>query len=200
VVTEQSADVPALGVRRLLYVGSGALSVAHTPLWVNWLRAGYPELELRVAVTRSAERFVSRGGLAPLVGGEVLLDVWPDEPVHIAPHVELAEWAQAVVVTPASMNFMARLAQGMADTPVMLALQCTRAPVVLAPSLPPGCLDSVPYAQHLAALAERSNITVVPPVPGVSSTTGRMDAALAAPVPQLLTALERLRLAMEPAA
>ncbi|WDF39836.1 flavoprotein [Streptomyces sp. T12] len=188
-----AAGLPAFGARRLLYVGTGALSAAHMPFWLNWLRQGYPDVEVRPLITRSAERFVSRGALAPLAGREALLDAWPDGPVHAAPHVELAEWAEAVVVHPASLNFLARLALGLADTPVMLALQCTSAPVVLAPSLPPGALRSAAYRRHRAALEERPNVSVVPPTPGLSSTTGRMDAALAAPLPELLTAAERLR-------
>jgi phosphopantothenoylcysteine decarboxylase/phosphopantothenate--cysteine ligase len=95
-------------------------------------------LELRVAVTRNAERFVTRGALGPMSGGNALLDAWPDGPVDRALHVELAEWADTVIVHPASLHFLARLAQGLADTPVLLALQCTTAPVVLAPALPPG--------------------------------------------------------------
>lgn len=185
--------LPSFGARRLLYVGTGSIGVAHAPYWVTLLRLGYPELELRVAVTRSAERFVTRGALGPMSGGNTLLDAWPDGPVDRALHVELAEWADTVIVHPASMHFLARLAQGLADTPVLLALQCTTAPVVLAPALPLGAVDSVPYRRHLAALADRPNITVVPPLPGLSSTTGRWDAASAAPLPQLIAAAEELR-------
>ncbi|MFJ9572249.1 flavoprotein [Streptomyces bacillaris] len=190
---QPEAGIPEFGARRLLYIGSGALSAAHLPFWVNWLRAAYPGLELRVLLTRSAERFVAPGALAALSGREVVRDVWPQGPVVHAPHVELAEWADAVVVHPASFHFMSRLALGLADTPAMLALQCTRVPVALAPSLPPGALESPAYRSHHAALSARDNVIVVPPVRGVSTTTGRADAALAAPLPDALRALEVLR-------
>lgn len=189
----RAAGLPAFGARRLLYVGTGALSVAHMPFWLNWLRSGYPDVEVRPVVTRGAERFVSRGALAPLAGREALLDAWPDGPVHSAPHVELAEWAEVALVHPASMHFLARYALGLADTPVLLALQCTSAVVVLAPSLPPGALTSPAYRRHHEALADRPGVAVVPPGPGLSTTTGRMDAALSAPLPDLLVAAERLR-------
>ncbi|MFD5315751.1 flavoprotein [Streptomyces sp. NPDC127098] len=184
---------PPCGVSRLLYVGTGALSVAHTPFWLNWLRMNYPALDVRVVLTRSAERFVTPGALAPAAGREVLRDVWPEGQVTRAPHVEFTEWAQAVAVHPASMHFLARLAQGLADTPVLLALQCATVPVALAPSLPPGGLTSPAYHGHLAALAERPNIAVVPPTPGLSSTTGRLDASVAAPLTDLMATLEKLR-------
>ena len=188
-----TSELPPFGARRLLYVGTGALSVAHAPFWMKWLRTGYPELELRVVLTRSAERFVTRGALAPVVGQDILVDRWPDGPVVSAPHVELAEWADTVIVHPASMNFLARFALGVADTPVLLALQCTTAPVVIAPAPPPGGVDSVAYKRHCQALSEHPNVLVVQPETGLSVTTGRMDAAVAAPLPDLVEAAEALR-------
>ncbi|UFQ16856.1 MULTISPECIES: flavoprotein [Streptomyces] len=184
---------PPFGGRRLLYVVTGALSAAHTPFWVNWLSMSYPELEIRIAVTRSAERFATRQALAPLIPGDVFTDAWPSEAATVAPHVELAEWADTVVVNPATLSFVARLATGLADTPVMLALQCTRAAVAVAPSLPPGGVDSEVFAKHAAALRARRNVVLAPPVMGLSVTTGRNDAALNAPLPDVIAALEALR-------
>ncbi|MCX4666004.1 flavoprotein [Streptomyces sp. NBC_01381] len=188
-----NGGLPPFGGRRLLYVVTGALSAAHTPFWVNWLGMSYPELEVRVAVTRSAERFVTRQALAPITPGDVFTDAWPSEASTVAPHVELAEWADTVVVNPATFSFVARLATGLADTPVMLALQCTRAAVAVAPSLPPGGVDSEAFAKHAAALRARRNVVLAPPVMGLSVTTGRNDAALNAPLPDVITALEALR-------
>ncbi|MFD5516219.1 flavoprotein [Streptomyces sp. NPDC127066] len=192
-------DVPAFTGRRLLYAVTGALSAAHTPFWVNWLRSVYPEVSLRIAVTRTAERFVTRQALASISGADVLVDAWPQEPAVHARHVELTEWADTFVVAPATLGFCSRLANGLADSPVLLALQCTTAPVALAPSLPPGGLDSVAYTRATAALKELPHVTVVPPVPGLSSTTGRWDAALNAPMPAVMAAAEALRSSTAPA-
>ncbi|MEW2047472.1 flavoprotein [Streptomyces sp. NPDC005476] len=186
-------EVPAFTGRHVLYAVTGALSAAHTPFWVNWLRAVYPEVRLRVVVTRSAERFVTRQALASVSGQEVLVDAWPEEPAVHARHVEFAEWADTFLVAPATLGFCSRLAGGLADSPVLLALQCTTAPVVIAPSLPPGGLNSVAYRRATAALEEWPHLTVVPPVPGLSSTTGRWDAAVSAPMPTVMAAAETLR-------
>lgn len=185
--------VPALHASRLLYIGTGSLTVTHMPFWLNWLSMAYPDLELRLVVTRSAERFVTRAALAPLAGGEVLCDVWPDRPDPTALHVELAEWAEVVLVYPATLNYLARMAVGLADTPSLLAVQCTTAAVAVAPALPPGGLASPAYRRHVAALAERPNVRVVPPVPAVSATTGRPGAAAAPPLPDVIAAAEELR-------
>ncbi|MQS12995.1 flavoprotein [Streptomyces kaniharaensis] len=183
---------PPLATRRLLLVGTGSLGVASLPFWLNWLRLEHPDVDTKVVLTRTAERFVSRVTLSPILGKPVLQDAWPQEPETTALHVDLAQWAEGVVVYPASFHFIARLALGLADTPVMLALHCTRSPIVLAPALPPGGAESPAYLRHLNALERRPNIAVLPPQSGYSVTTGRMDASTAAPLPDALAALDRL--------
>lgn len=75
----------------------------------------------------------------------------------------------------------------------MLALQCAQVPVALAPALPPGAITSPAWQQHARALAERPNVTVVRPHPGMSMTTGKPGAMTAAPLTEVIPALEELR-------
>ncbi len=192
-----SVAVPHLGVGRLLLVGTGAVHVALLPTWANWLRTSYPSLEVRMVVTRSAERFVSRAALSAISGNEVLLDAWSEEPTDGALHVELAAWADAVAVYPATMNFVSRFALGITDTPVLLAIQCTRAPIAVAPALPPGAEDGDVLRERLTTLAARRNVAVIPTVPGRSVTTGREDGASPPPLPVVLERLERTRAKLE---
>ncbi|MFD7450949.1 flavoprotein [Kitasatospora sp. NPDC059827] len=175
---------------RLLLVATGSTSAADLPYWISWLRACRPHLELKVVVTRSAERFVTRAALAGRSGGEVLQDTWPPDE-GTARHVQLSEWAEAIMIYPATLHFIARLALGLGDSPALLAAQCTTAPVGLAPALPPGGMDSAAYRSHWAALAARANVVVAPPGPGVSVTTGRADAWVPAPLPDVLELVER---------
>jgi phosphopantothenoylcysteine decarboxylase / phosphopantothenate---cysteine ligase len=181
------------GAERLLIVGSGSVNVALLPFWVQWLTAGYPALRTRVVLTRTAERFVSRAALAALTHADVVPDAWPEEPTAQARHVELAEWADAVAVYPATLHFLARYALGLADTPALLALQCTAAPVVVAPALPPGGWQSPAVTAHVAALNQRPNVVIAPPRPGPSVTTGRNDGWSPAPFPTALRFLESCR-------
>ncbi|MFE9170733.1 flavoprotein [Streptomyces kebangsaanensis] len=189
---------PALNVERLLVVTTGSAFATGMPYWVDWLRLSYPGLVIRLVLTRSARRFVTRQALAGRLhrDGEVLLDEWPEDEA-VARHVELAEWAQAVVVYPATFHFTARLALGLADSPVLLACHCTRAPVAVAPALPPGGLESAAFQAHWAALAARPNVVLAPPHPGVSLTTGRADAWVPPLLPEVLGMLEHRRAELE---
>ncbi|ARP73118.1 flavoprotein [Streptomyces pluripotens] len=196
--TGEATKAPA----RLLLFGTGALSVAFLPYWLNWLRIAHPHTEVRVAVTRSAERFVSRPALTAILGREVLLDAWPgttsDSTIPHLDHVELAQWPEAVAVHPAGLNFIGRFAQGHADTPLLMALQCTRAVIGIAPALPPGAEASPAYRAHLKALERYDNVLIAPPHPGRSASTGRDDASVAAPLSILWDLMIRHRSLLHP--
>jgi phosphopantothenoylcysteine synthetase/decarboxylase len=172
-------------------VGTGAISVAFLPYWVKWLSLALPDVECRVVVTRSAERFVTREALSAVNNSVALLDAWPDEPRTTAVHVEWAQWAEAVAVYPATVDFISRFAAGSGDTPAMLALQCTKATIGIAPSLPPGAIDNPVLARNLRELRERPRVCVAQPEPGRSGTTGRHDAYVPPELPKLLALMER---------
>ncbi|MFY7065116.1 flavoprotein [Nocardiopsis changdeensis] len=184
---------PELGAERLLVIVTGSLAATHMTSWSPWLSMGYPRLRRRVVLTSSATRFVSHTALTAMEPNPVLVDAWSDDPTEKPLHVDLAVWPDAVIVYPASFHFLARFAVGLGDTPAMLALQCTSAPVAVAPSVPPGAAGSLVYRKHVEALRERDNVVVVDPVPGMSAHTGGYDAAVAAPLPDVLTGVESLR-------
>ncbi|MFC9635107.1 flavoprotein [Streptomyces mirabilis] len=162
------------------------------PFWLTWLNEVYPNLQVKVVVTPSAERFVTLQGLSSHRFGHALRDEWPLDDSH-ARHVEWAEWADGVLVYPTTFHFLARLALGLADSPALLAAQCTSVPVVVAPGLPPGGWQSPACAGHVAALSTRSNTAVVSPRPGISKTTGRPDAWAPALMPEAIRVLEGVR-------
>lgn len=176
--------------RRLLLVATGSISVAFLPYWVNWLRVVVPGAQTRIVLTPTASRFVSREALSALLGAPVELDTWDEAPAAGggALHVDLARWADTVLVHPCTFSYLARLATGLGDSPSLLALQSTAAPVVLCPALPPGTEDGWAYGRHLVALEERG-VVVLPPVPARSVTTGERDAGSPAPFPTAVEAV-----------
>lgn len=198
-MTDAPADavsgVPLFGAERLLLVGTGALGVAFLPFWLNWLRGAYPKLQIRAVLTRGAERFVSREALSAIGDSVAEPDAWHDEPALGARHVEFARWPDAIAVYPASLHFIARFALGLAESPILLALQCTGAAIGIAPALPPSALEhSEALAEHLETL-KRRNVVIAPPHAGRSASTGEADAAVAAPLSVLLELLEPCRAA-----
>ncbi|MFD8491820.1 flavoprotein [Amycolatopsis sp. NPDC059657] len=189
--TEQAK--PAFGARKLLMVITGAIQSVHLPYWLTWLRSGYPDLEIRAIVTRSALRFTTKQAVSALTSNEVYVDEWPDDAAPTALHVDLGEWADAIAVYPASLHYLSRAATGLADSPSMVIVHAASIPIGFAPSLPPGVEDNPVHQRNLKLLGERSNVVISATQRATSVTTGRSDARGAAPLPVLLRDIEEMR-------
>lgn len=196
-LAELRGTLGALEGRRLALVVTGSLSAAYLPYWLTFVHQLDLSIDLRIYLTRTATGMVSRQTVSAMADRPALIDEWEpaDESSH-APHVELTSWADGFIVHPCTFSYLARLANGMGDSPTVLALQCSTAPTVLCPALPPGGLDSPAYARHLDVLRERPHVVVLPPVRGRSATTGQQDAHPPAHLPGALVALaDRLQAA-----
>ena len=93
---------------------------------------------VQVVMTESATRFITVATMQALSGRPVYLSQWDERQPNHMPHINLGREADAVVVAPASADFIARLAQGRADD--LLSLLCLarpieRAPLLLAPAM-----------------------------------------------------------------
>lgn len=188
-VTEP-APGPATLPERIVVIATGSINVAALPWWIGWARETLTRTRLRIVLTRSATRFVSQDALAVISGSPVAIDVWPEH-FTAAPHMELAAWADAFLVYPATAHYVTRLGLGLSDTPSLLALLSSTAPVVVAPALPEGVLESAAMQRSLKAITETGRMRILTPVPGRSWSTGRHDAAVPPPFPQALRLLAR---------
>jgi len=137
---------------RVLLAVTGAVGSAHAPHLVQLLlRAGH---EVRVAMTRAARRFVSRRALEAMTHRRVDGGLWEGSPSRPAPHVELAGWADVVVVCPCTATTLSRMAAGDCSELVSAVATTTRAPVLLVPSMNTGMLDAPTVARNLQSLRE----------------------------------------------
>lgn len=118
--------------KRILLGITGSIAAYKSAELVRALRDG--GAEVRVVMTQAAQRFVGRPTLQALTGHTVATDPWaqPDAGME---HIDLARWADAVLVAPASADFLARLAHGRADD--LLASLCLAAdvPIAIAPAM-----------------------------------------------------------------
>lgn len=122
-----------LNNKRILLGITGGIAAYKSAELVRRLRE--QGAEVQVVMTDAATRFITALTLQALSGRPVhqyLLDPATEGAMG---HIELARWADVIVVAPASANFMAKLAQGRADDLLSTLCLASRAPLVLAPAM-----------------------------------------------------------------
>ena len=88
-----------------------------------------------VAMTENAERFVGAQTFQALSGHPVRTSLWDETAEAAMGHLQLAQWADRIVIAPATANSIARLAHGMADDLVSTVCLATNAPISIAPAM-----------------------------------------------------------------
>jgi len=121
--------------------------------------------EVRVVMTRGAQAFVTPLTFQALSGHPVhtqLLDAAAEAGMG---HIELARWASRVLVAPATADFIARLAHGLADDLLTTLCLATTAPLVLAPAMNQQMWAN-PATRHNCALLQERGVRLIGPDSG----------------------------------
>lgn len=118
--------------------------------------------EVKVVATRHALEFVTPLTLQTLSQNMVYSDMFaPAEKIDVE-HISIAEWADAVVVAPATANIIGKYTHGIADDALStLLLACTK-PVFMAPAMNRNMLVSTPVQENLRTLQQRGVIFIGP--------------------------------------
>lgn len=108
--------------------------------------------EVSVVLTASAERFVGRATFEALTGRAVLRQVF-DEPGHpLGAHIDLATAGDLLCVAPATANFLAKAAHGMADDLLTTLVLAFSGPILLAPAMNSEMWAKPVVARNIATL------------------------------------------------
>ena len=111
--------------------------------------------EVRVVLTPAAAEFVTPLTLQAISGNAVAQSLLDPQAELAMGHIELAKWADAVVIAPASADFMARLTVGMANDLLSTICLATDAPILLAPAMNQQMYRQTITQQNVATLAKR---------------------------------------------
>ncbi len=112
---------------------TGGIAAYKSPDLVRRLREGGAEVQ--VIMTPSAEKLVSPAVFQAVSDRPVRGDLWDEEAEEAMGHIELARWADLVIVAPATANIMSQLATGTASGLLTTLCLATRAPLTLAPAM-----------------------------------------------------------------
>lgn len=147
---------------RIVLAVSGGIAAYKIPELVRALRKeGH---EVRCVLTASAAEFVSPLVLQTLSGHAVRTNLFDPEEEGSIDHIALADWAEVVVVAPATANLLAKLTYGIADDLVTTLVLATRAKLLVAPAMNVNMWDSCPTQENVDCLRARGVQFVGPEV------------------------------------
>jgi phosphopantothenoylcysteine decarboxylase/phosphopantothenate--cysteine ligase len=149
--------------RRLLLGVTGGIAAYKSAELARLLMRN--NVEVRVAMTEAATRFVTPATFQALTGKPVATDLWDASfPNHMA-HIELSRGADAILVAPASADFLAKLAHGLGDDLLSTACLARNCALLVAPAMNREMWEN-PATQRNVALLRGDGITVLGPASG----------------------------------
>ena len=124
--------------------------------------------EVRVIMTDSAQEFIRPLTLQALTGKPVHTDLLDTKAEAAMGHIELARWADAILVAPATANFMAELSQGTAHDLLTTVCLASSGKIIVAPAMNQAMWSQPASQQNIESL-KRRGITILEPDNGVQA-------------------------------
>ena len=160
------------GRRIVLGVTGGVAAYKAAYLARRLMEAG---AQVRVIMTRSAGNFIGPQTFAAITGTQPITDFFGSP--EVSPHTDLAAWADAVVIAPATAATLSRIAAGLAEDPLVATVLATTAPIVAAPAMHTEMWEH-PATQRNVESLRSDGVRIVGPVVGAlaggDEGTGRM--------------------------
>lgn len=174
----QNIESKLSGRRILLGVTGGIAAYKAADLVRKLKDAG---ADVQVAMTESAQEFVGALTFQALSGRQVRTSLFDPQAEAAMGHIELARWPDAILIAPASADFLARLAAGMANDLLTTLCLASDRPIAVAPAMNRLMWSNAATQQNLATLRSRG-VAVIGPGAGFQACgetgEGRMSEPL----------------------
>jgi phosphopantothenoylcysteine decarboxylase / phosphopantothenate---cysteine ligase len=139
--------------KRILLGVTGGIAAYKSPDLVRRLRERGAEVQ--VVMTAAAREFVTATTFQAVSGRPVRTDLWDAAAEAAMGHIELARWAEVILIAPATADFLARLAAGQADDLLTTLCLATEAPVAVAPAMNHVMWSNAATRANVATLQQR---------------------------------------------
>ena len=170
--------------RRLLLGVTGSITAAQAPALAVALRE-LCDLDVRAVMTPAAATFVTPKALAVTTRNPVVVDHVQGTHEPTVAHVTLTAWADLVMVLPATADFLAKAAHGLAPDVLSTCVLAAPCPVVFVPSMNPAMWRKA-AVQRNVELLRQDGYGVVPPREGLSAADGTVGVGSVPPLPDLV--------------
>jgi len=134
--------------------------------------------DVRVVITQNGLQFVTPVTLETLSQNALYADCFARETAHSIAHISLADWADAIIVAPATANIIGKFANGIADDALSTLLLAFRKPIFVAPAMNVNMYNNETVQRNIYQL-EKQGCNIIEPVKGDLacgvSAEGRME-------------------------
>ena len=163
---------PALAGRHILLGITGSIAAYKAAVLCRLLKTA--GADVRVVMTPLAKQFITPLTMATLSKNPILVEFFDPENGAWNSHVSLGEWADCLLIAPATANTLAKMRTGVADNLLLTTFLSARCPVVAAPAMDLDMYAHAATQENLRVLAERG-VRIVEPTDGelASGLTGK---------------------------
>ena len=158
-ITQKPLDLHG---RKIVVIASGSIAAIKTPILVsNLVKSG---AEVRCVVTPSATNLVSPLALATISRNRCYQDSDQWDPIEPRPlHIELAEWAEVIVIAPMSASTLGRWTNGIAEGLAASLLIASEKPVIAAAAMNTGMWENYAIKRNWEELTSRERVLMIEP-------------------------------------
>jgi phosphopantothenoylcysteine decarboxylase/phosphopantothenate--cysteine ligase len=150
------------GKKLVLGISGGIAAYKCAELARRWVQAG---AEVQVIMTKAAQQFITPLTMETVIGKQVHTSLFPPDRFSATIHIDLADWAEAVIIAPATADIIAKLRHGGGDD--LLTTVCLAAwkKIIIAPSMNSNMWNN-PAVQDNIKVLEKHGCLIVPPTTG----------------------------------
>lgn len=134
----------------LLAVSGGIAAYKAAPVASKLYQSGY---EVKVILTESAQKFITPLTFQTLTRQAVYTDTFEEKEPAVVSHIDIADWADLVLIAPATANVIGKLANGIADDMLSTTLLATKADVLIAPAMNVNMFNHPAVKKNMETLA-----------------------------------------------
>lgn len=143
--------------------------------------------EVQVVMTQAAQQFITPLTLQALSGHAVRSELFDEEAERAMGHIELARWADYLLIAPATANFLAKIAQGLADDLLSTLCLVNESPLIICPAMNRSMWKH-PATQQNCKLLQQRGVMIVGPAEG-SQACGELGYGRLSETSELINAL-----------
>jgi phosphopantothenoylcysteine decarboxylase/phosphopantothenate--cysteine ligase len=131
------------------------------------------DAQVIVVMTASAQKFITPLTLETLSGNEVVTEMFPEKKVVGVRHVNLAQWADLILIAPATANVIGKIKSGIADDILTTVVISTKSPVMFAPAMNVNMWENPIFQENLEYLKNKGYQFIEPETGDLACGAGK---------------------------